>query len=381
MRFKLYGVLVLLLLPIVVVAQTVPIAPPQLAATAYVLVDASTGQILAEKNADEQLPPASLTKMMTGYIAAYEIAKGAISMDDQVYISEKAWRKGGSKMFVKVDTEVALSDLLKGIIIQSGNDASIAVAEYIGGTEENFAQMMNEHAERLGMTKTTFKNATGWPEEGHVTTPRDLSLLARSLIKDYPKHYSTYAEKYYTYNEIEQPNRNRLLWRDSSVDGIKTGHTEEAGYCLVASSVKQGMRLISVVMGTKSDAARTSESQKLLNYGFRHYASVPVYGVDSHVETVPVWAGESDQVTLLPQREVGVVIPRAERNNIQVDVAVDEYIRAPIQQGQVLGTVTVTLHDKSLAEVPLVAAEEVPDAGFFARVWASIKLFFLRLFS
>ncbi|RLA38995.1 MAG: serine-type D-Ala-D-Ala carboxypeptidase, partial [Gammaproteobacteria bacterium] len=248
-------------------AQTLIPASPQLAAKSWILIDANTGRVLVEENADLQLPPASLTKMMSSYVVAGEMADGKFTKADKVPISVTAWKMGGSKMFVREGTEVLLGDLLKGIIIQSGNDATVAVAEYLAGSESAFADVMNQQAVLLGMNSSYFMNATGWPAKGHITTARDLSLLAQALIIEHPDHYALYSEKYYEYNGIKQPNRNRLLWRDKSVDGMKTGHTEEAGYCLVASAKRNGMRLISVVMGTRSEEARAQESQKLLTYG------------------------------------------------------------------------------------------------------------------
>lgn len=269
---------VLTLLTLTVQAQEVIIpSPPQLAATAYLLMDADTGKVLVEHNADERLPPASLTKMMTAYIVSEEVERNRASENEMVNISVKAWQKGGSKMFVREGTEVKLMDLLRGVIIQSGNDASIALAEHIAGSEEGFAEVMNQTAAQLGMVNTQFQNSTGWPAEGHYTTARDLAVLAKAVIEDHPDHYSLYSEKYFSYNGINQANRNRLLFRDESVDGLKTGHTEEAGYCLVASAVRRDMRLISVVMGTSSENARAAETEKLLSYGFRYYQTQSIY--------------------------------------------------------------------------------------------------------
>ncbi|KZZ19603.1 D-alanyl-D-alanine carboxypeptidase, partial [Oleiphilus sp. HI0080] len=252
-------------------------APPQVGASSYVLMDATTGEIIIEENANESLPPASLTKMMTAYIVESEIAQGNVSLTDEVPVSVKAWRTGGSKMFIKEGTKVLLEDLLKGVIIQSGNDASIALAEYLAGSEEAFADIMNQQAIQLGMTGSNFMNATGLPSDSHYSTAHDMALLAKAIIQHYPEQYAVYKEKYFTYNNIRQPNRNRLLWRDKSVDGLKTGHTEEAGYCLVSSAKRDDMRLISVVMGTSSEEARVKETQKLLNYGFRYYETTPLY--------------------------------------------------------------------------------------------------------
>ncbi|MBB3061230.1 D-alanyl-D-alanine carboxypeptidase family protein [Microbulbifer rhizosphaerae] len=356
-------------------------APPQLAASAYILVDAHTGQVLVEHDADKQIPPASLTKMMTAYIVSEEIEKGSIKETDQVRISEKAWRKGGSKMFVKVGNKVPVIDLLRGVIVQSGNDASIALAEHVSGSEEVFAEVMNQQAELLGMRDTHFVNSTGWPAEGHLTTARDLATLARAVIADHPQHYDIYSEKYFSYAGINQPNRNRLLWRDPAVDGLKTGHTEEAGYCLVASAVKRGMRLIAVVVGTDSDEKRASETQKLLAYGFRYFQTHKVYSKDDTLQTERVWGGKSGQVGISVQEDVFVTIPRGGEENIKADLIIDGELEAPLEKGQPVGKVVVTLDGETVADVPAVAAEEVEKAGFFKRIWDSIKRFVMGFFN
>lgn len=355
-------------------------APPQLAATAYLLIDAHTGQILVEHDADKQVPPASLTKMMTSYIVSEELEKGAIKEQDPVNISEKAWRMGGSKMFVKVNDKVPVIDLLRGVIVQSGNDASIALAEHVSGSEEVFAEVMNQQAERLGMTDTHFVNATGWPADGHMTTARDLGTLARALINDHPDHYALYSEKYFRFNGINQPNRNRLLWRDPAVDGIKTGHTEEAGYCLVASAVKRGMRLISVVVGTDSDEKRAAETQKLLAYGFRYYQTHKVYGANDVLQTERVWGGKADTVGVAVQNDVFVTIPRGGEESIKADLIVDGELKAPLAKGQQVGKVIVTLDGQTVADIPAVVAEDVEEGGFFKRLWDSIKRFVMGFF-
>ena len=357
-------------------------APPQLAASAWILLDANTGKVLVEHNADEQLPPASLTKMMTSYIVASEIHSNKVAEQDQVPISVAAWKMGGSKMFVREGTSVPLIDLLRGVIIQSGNDASVALAEYLAGSEGAFADVMNQQATLLGMTNTTYHNATGWPAEGHLTTARDLSLLARALIQDYPSHYGIYSEKYFEYNGINQPNRNRLLWRDSSVDGLKTGHTEEAGYCLVASAVRKGMRLVSVVMGTRSESARAQESQKLLAYGFRYYETGKVYSAGDVIqENTPVWYGKENSVNLIVPEDVYVTIPRGAKEDLDAKILVDDIIKAPLLDKQELGRLSVSYEGKSVLDLPLVADRAVEEAGLFARLWDFISLFFKGLFS
>lgn len=356
-------------------------APPQLAASGYILMDANTGKVLVEKNADEQLPPASLTKLMTSYIVSSEVEGGNIDENEEVNISVKAWKMGGSKMFVREGTKVRLHDLLLGMIVQSGNDATVALAEYVSGSEGAFVDVMNQQAALLGMTGTHYKNSTGWPAEGHLTTARDQAILARALINDFPRHYALYSEKYFKYNGINQPNRNRLLFRDDSVDGLKTGHTEEAGYCLVASAQKNGMRLISVVMGTRSDEARAAESQKLLSYGFRYFQTHKLYSGGESLQQSRVWGGVSKEVSLGLAEDLFLTIPRGADDDLDAKIFIDDVIKAPISQGQELGNLTVVLNDETLVDQPLVALQAVEQAGFFARLWDNIKLFFLGLFS
>lgn len=354
-------------------------APPQLAATGYLLVDADTGKVLVEHNADEPLPPASLTKMMTSYIVSGEIERGNLSENAMVNISVKAWKMGGSKMFIREGTQVSVKDLLRGVIIQSGNDASVALAEHVAGSEDGFVDLMNQQAALLGMNSTTYKNATGWPAKGHITTARDLSILARALIRDYPEHYQIYSEKYFQYNGINQPNRNKLLFRDPSVDGIKTGHTDAAGFCLVSSAKKDGMRLVAVVMGARSEDARASESQKLLTYGFRYFQTLKLYSLGDEISTVRVWSGKGDNLGLGVAEDIFLTIPRGAQTSLQATMHIDDIIKAPIQAGQELGNVTVELDGEQLLDIPLVAQQGIEQAGLFARLWDGIKLFFMDL--
>jgi serine-type D-Ala-D-Ala carboxypeptidase (penicillin-binding protein 5/6) len=362
-------------------AEVIVPKAPDLDARAYVLMDADSGRILVEHNADERLPPASLTKMMTSYIAVHELELGNVTEQTQVPISVKAWRKGGSKMFVREGTEVALIDLLRGIIVQSGNDASVAVAEYFAGSEEAFAGWMNQYAERFGMTNTHFENATGWPAEGHLSTAGDIAKLALHIVKDHPHYYKLYAEKYYEYNDIRQPNRNKLLWRDPSVDGLKTGHTDEAGFCLAASAVRDNTRLIAVVMGTRSEEARARETQKLLAYGFRYYETRKVYNAEEVLQTNPVWLGKTETADIGLEKELYLTLPRGMKGELEVNILTDEFLEAPIVKGQVVGTLTVSMEGEVQAERPLIALSDVEEAGFFGRLWGSIKLFFARLFA
>ncbi len=356
-------------------------APPQVSASSYILMDADSGEIIVEHDSHVQLPPASLTKMMTAYIVESEVARGNINLYDEVPISIKAWRTGGSKMFIKEGTKVVLEDLLKGVIIQSGNDASIALAEYVAGSEDAFADIMNQQASLLGMKNSSFYNATGLPHENHYSSAYDLALLALAIIKDYPEQYSLYKEKYFTYNNIRQPNRNRLLWRDKSVDGLKTGHTEEAGYCLVASAERNGMRLISVVMGTNSENARAKETQKLLNYGFRYFQTHELYKAGQSLASSKVWKGSIDEVQLGLTEDVVVTIPRGQKSELSAELKIDPVLEAPIATGSEYGRLIVTLEDEVVVDEPLVALEPVPEGGFFKRIWDAIKLFFIGLFS
>ena len=359
--------------------QLIP-APPQLAATAYLLVDAATGEVLVENNADEMVPPASLTKMMTSYIVSSEMERGNVSAEDQVNISVRAWKMGGSKMFIREGTQVSVKDLLRGVIIQSGNDASVALAEHIAGSEEAFADVMNQQAAILGMENSQFMNATGWPAEGHHTSARDLATLARAIINDYPEHYTIYAERSFSFNGIDQMNRNRLLFLDKSIDGLKTGHTEEAGYCLVASGVKSGMRLISVVLGTTSDKARAAESQKLLAYGFRYYETHKAFTAGDELARQRVWGGQTQELAIGVKDELLLTIPRRGQERLKQNIQLNEVLQAPIAKGQELGRLSLELDGEQVADIPLVALTAVEEAGFFARLWDSIKLFFFNLF-
>lgn len=354
---------------------------PQISATAYLVMDADTGKVVLSDKADERFAPASLTKMMTSYIVEYELGKGNIGKDDLVLVSEKAWRTQGSRMFIKEGTQVKLEDLLKGIIIQSGNDASVAVAEHIAGSESAFADLMNQHAKLLGMKNTHFVNATGLPAEGHFSTAEDLAILAKAIIQKFPEHYGIYSEKYFTYNQIRQPNRNKLLWRDHTVDGIKTGHTEEAGYCLVASAKRDGMRLISVVMGTNSEESRAQESQKVLAYAFRYFRTHKLYGSDELLNTAKVWGGIEDQVRLGLNEALAVTIPRGQADQLEATMDVDKVIKAPVVKGQEYGAVRVTLNGEDVVRVPLVAMDSVDEGGILKKIWHTIMLFFIGLIS
>lgn len=354
-------------------------APPSLAATSYILIDADSGEVLVEHLADDQLPPASLTKMMTSYILSYELAEGNVSKDDDVLISKNAWAQnfpGSSLMWIEVGKKVKLADLHRGIVISSGNDASVAVAEYLAGSSDAFADIMNQHAQLLGMDNTHFVNPHGLPAEGHRTTARDLSLLAKAIIYNYPEDYKIYKEKQFTFNKIRQTNRNTLLWNDPSVDGLKTGHTEEAGYCLVASAKKNNMRLISVVMGTKSKNSRKQETQKLLSYGFRYFESYKVYDAGEILNKTKVWGGVSKTVNLGITDAIHLTIPRGKSDDLKAVLQIDERIKAPITKGQELGKVVFSLAGEELHSETLRAMEGVEQAGFFSRMADEVGLFF-----
>ncbi len=366
--------------PVAWAAPAIP-SPPQLAAKSYMLMDAASGKVLIESNSDERLPPASLTKLMTAYIATLEIQKGQISDSDMVTVSEKAWRTGGSRMFIQVNTQVSVDDLLHGIIIQSGNDASVAMAEHIAGSEEAFADMMNTTAQRLGMSNTHFMNATGLPDPEHYSSAHDMAKLARAIIYQDPAHYAIYAQKEFFWNNIKQPNRNLLLWRDKTVDGLKTGHTEEAGYCLVASAVRDGMRLISVVFGTDSEQARAAETQKLLTYGFRFFETRTFYQKGVELAQQQVWKGQQSQVKAGLAEDLTLTLPRGQLDKLQASMSFSDTLIAPISQGQVVGKVEVKLGEEVLHSADLVALEAVEEGGLFRRLWDSIRLFFYSLFN
>lgn len=351
-------------------------SPPRLAASGYVLMDFHSGQILASDNPEQRLEPASLTKMMTAYAVFHEIEAGHVSLKDEVRISEKAWRMPGSRMFIEVGTTVTVEQLLKGMIIQSGNDASVALAEFVAGSEDAFVPLMNAHAENLGLTGTHFVNSTGLPHEDHYTTPRDMARLAAALIRDFPDHYDWYSVKKYTYNNITQSNRNLLLYRDDTVDGVKTGHTESAGYCLVASAERDEMRLISVVMGTNSEKARAQESQKLLNYGFRFYETHRLYDAGKALKQMRIWKGEMEQLPLGLAEELYVTVPRGQYKELNASLSVGKTIVAPVSAGDSLGNVSVKLGDEVITERPLVALQDVAEGGLWQKVKDNVMLLF-----
>ena len=350
--------------------------PPAIEAGGHLLIDVHTGHVLSENNADARLEPASLTKIMTAHLVFLEIEAGRIKLDDLVTISEKAWKMGGSRMFIEVGKQVTVKELLKGLIIQSGNDAAVALAEYVAGSEEAFAQLMNKEAARLGATGTQFVNASGMPDPGHYTTPRDIALISRATILDHPDFYAWYAIKDYTYNNIKQDNRNGLLWKDASVDGVKTGHTEAAGYCLVASAVRDGTRLMSVVMGTDSIAAREKASSELLNYGFRFFETRKILSAGAALQQVKIWKGDAEQVPVGVANDVFMTYPRGENESLQAQLLLSSPIEAPVRAGQQLGTVVISLKGEKQKSVPLISLAEVNEGSFFSRMSDALMLWF-----
>jgi D-alanyl-D-alanine carboxypeptidase (penicillin-binding protein 5/6) len=359
---------------------------PDLNASSWILIDATTGRVLTESNSNERLPPASLTKMMTAYIVSKEVHEGRISEADLVPISVNAWRMGGSKMFVREGTSVQLLELLRGLMIVSGNDATVALAEYVAGSEAAFADVMNQQAQLIGMENTNFKNSTGWPADNHYTTAADLSKLAQRLIHDHPDHYRIYSERRFSYtppgeSAISQPNRNLLLGRDPSVDGMKTGHTQEAGYCLVSSALRDGTRLIAVVMGTSSPNARATESANLLQWGFRYFETQNVLAAGQTIESAKVWKSTIDQVELTVPNNLTLTLSRGSFDELAIAAQVNDQLEAPLSVGDVVGFVEVQLDGEIVGRSDIVVADDVPEAGFFKRLWDSIVLFFAGLFS
>lgn len=356
-------------------------SPPSVQAAAYVLMDFNSGKLLASQDPDKQIDPASLTKMMTMYVVDQEIKSGKIKLTDNVIISEKAWRTEGSKMFVEANKEVPVADLIRGIIIQSGNDSSIALAEHIAGTEEAFAAIMNNYAKELKMDSTHFVNATGLPNPDHYTTAHDLARLSQALIRDFPESYKLYSEKWFTYQNIKQPNRNRLLWREPAVDGIKTGHSDSAGYCLAASGIKDGMRLISILVGTPSDGARTEQTQQLLRYGFRFFETKRLFSQKDTVNQSRIWMGNAKEIKLGIPTDFYVTVPQGEYSNLKTSVNFSERLTAPIKHGDVVGKIIVTLNDELIGERPLIAQQDVDKGGIWDRASDYFSLGLHKLFN
>ncbi|NIM71098.1 MAG: serine hydrolase [Xanthomonadales bacterium] len=349
-------------------------AAPQLGADSYILMDFDSGTVLVEHQPDLRVDIASITKLMTSYVVFQELAAGKVSLDDAVPVSEKAWRTEGSRMFIEPDMQVSVEELLMGLIVQSGNDASVALAEFLAGTEEAFAGVMNYYAGQLGMAHTHFVNATGLPDPEHYSTARDTALLSAAIIRDFPNYYTWYSEKEYTFNNIRQHNRNNLLWRDPAVDGLKTGHTEAAGYCLASSAKREGMRLVGVVMGSSSEQARASESQSLLNYGFRFFETLQLYKAGEQLAEGRVWKGVSEQVRLGLPDDLFITIPRGRYDDLEARVEMQPELVAPLELGAEVGRIVIQLDDEPVASRALVTLEGVAPAGFFGRAWDGIRL-------
>ena len=366
--------------------QIIP-AEPSINAKSWILIDASTGTVILENNADLRLPPASLAKMMTTYITSNEIKAGRMNPEDLVTISDNAWRKGGAKtggstMFLDPRSKVPVIDLMKGVIIQSGNDASIALAEHISGGEIAFADLMNQQAELLQMTNSEFKNSSGLPEEGMYSSARDLSKIANAIIKDHPTSYKIYSEKYFKHNNINQPNRNRLLWRDKSVDGLKTGRTDEAGFCLVASAEREDMRLISVVLGASNDETRSRESQRLLSYGFRYFNTQTLFKSKEIIKSdVKIWFGTEKFLNLTIEEDAILTFPRGAEDDLKAEFTIDEVIKAPVKVGDPLGLLKISLENELLLEIPLVSSQNITKGNFISRIIDWLVLFFTNLLS
>lgn len=379
MQARNFSILLILFLSYISSAFAAPSlipAAPRVNAKAYLLIDHNSGHVIAEHNADSKIEPASLTKLMTAYVVLFEIERGGISLEDDVKISEKAWRMGGSRMFIKVNSLVSVEELLKGLIIQSGNDASVALAEHIAGSEAAFVELMNQHAERLNMNATHFNNSTGWPDKEHYTSARDLAKLSRAIITDFPKHYSAYKEKEYTYNNIRQYNRNRLLWLDDRVDGLKTGHTDAAGYCLIASAKQDKTRLISVVTGTNRDEARVSASRKLLNYGFRFFETHLMHEANTEITNMRVWKGEKQNLSLGIEKDLYITTPKSLTRKIKNNIKVEAMIEAPVIKGKSYGKLNITLQNKTIASQDLVALSAINVGSIWRKLVDNIQLMF-----
>ena len=360
-------------------AQAIP-PPPQVPVRGYVLMDYQSGNLLADLKGDERMEPASITKLMTGYVIYQALKSGKIRLDDQVTISEKAWRTQGSKMFIKIGSQVSVEDLLMGMVVQSGNDATVALAEHVAGSEETFAKLMNQEAERLGMKNSHFVNAPGMPDPNHYMSARDIAILTRLIIQEFPEHYARYSVRSFKYNNIEQQNRNRLLLTDASVDGVKTGHTESAGYCLVSSAKRNDTRLISVVLGAQKEKERFQASQALLNYGFSFFESRKLYDPNAPIVTARIWKGEESEVPQGVPHGLSVTVPKGQAPQVSTTTTVQPTIIAPVQKGQALGEIVVKLGEQEVSRTPLVALQEVPESGWFGRMIDSILLFFHSLF-
>jgi len=349
---------------------------PELPVKSYILTDAASGQILLSKNPNEKLPPASITKLMTAYLVVEALENGKLTPDTPITVSQNAYKQEGSRMFIEVNKQVLVQDLLQGLIIQSGNDAAVALAEYLGGSMDGFTEMMNRKAAQFGMKDTHYTNPTGLPDPKNYTTAEDIAILSRHIINDHPQYYHLYGQKNYTYNKIKQDNRNRLLWRNASIDGLKTGHTKEAGYCLASSEKRGNIRFIAVVLGADKESDRYDASQALFNYGFAQFEETVVIKEGQNLSAVPVYKGTVNEINVRPQHDVKLMLPVSDKSKVVVSLDLNKPIIAPLTAGQEIGTIRVKIGDKVYATLPAVAGESVDKAGFFKRSWHSIKLLF-----
>lgn len=352
--------------------------PPSISSSNYILIDANTNRVLAEMNPDEEIEPASITKIMTGYVVSDQIQEGFITLDDEVLISENCWRKKGSRMFIEEGSSVVLLDLIKGMVIQSGNDATCAIAEHVAGSEDNFVDLMMRYAEKMALDNTSFINPSGWPDTDHYSSAKDIAKLSTLLIKDFPDHYSLYKEKWFTYNNIRQRNRNALLWQDDSIDGLKTGHTESAGFCLVSSGTREQTRLIAVTLKSKSEKARLTDSRRLLDYGFRYFRTKKLVTEGQNVKEEQVWGGELEKVAIAPIQDFYLTLPLRDFKKIESFVSLEDYLQAPISKNQIVGKMLFKLGEEEVGSVDLVTVKEVKSQGVFGRAWSNIKLLVYR---
>tara|TARA_Y100001001_G_scaffold83531_3_gene81694 strand:- start:1547 stop:2704 length:1158 start_codon:yes stop_codon:yes gene_type:complete len=352
--------------------------PPSISSSNYILIDANTNRVLAEMNPDEEIEPASITKIMTGYIVSDQIQDGFITLDDEVLISENCWRKKGSRMFIEEGSRVVLLDLIKGMVIQSGNDATCAIAEHVAGSEDNFVNLMMRYAEKMALDNTSFINPSGWPDADHYSSAKDIAKLSTLLIKDFPDHYSLYKEKWFTYNNIRQRNRNALLWQDDSIDGLKTGHTESAGFCLVSSGTREQTRLIAVTLKSKSEKTRLTDNRRLLDYGFRYFRTKKLVTEGQNVKEEQVWGGELEKVAIAPIQDFYLTLPLRDFKKIESFVSLEDYLQAPISKNQIVGKMLFKLGEEEVGSVDLVTVKEVKSQGVFGRAWSNIKLLVYR---
>lgn len=371
-------VIILANIPFLLFSQSFIPDPPSLNAASYILIEATTGKVIAEQDSDLETEPASLTKIMTGYVVADQLSKGFIDNDDEVFISVNCWKKSGSKMYVREGTYVLFSDLVKGMVVQSGNDASCAIAEHIAGSEEGFVKLMMKYSNEMGLRDTNFVNPHGWPDKNHYSSARDLATLSQKLISDFPDHYSMYKEKWFTYSDIKQRNRNSLLWQDETVDGIKTGHTDNAGYCLVASAKKNDTRLIAVTLNSSSERTRITDNRRLLDYGFRYFITKIVVHAGEKLTEKEVWGGQVEKVSLASATSLYLTLSPKDFKEVETFISLDNYLQAPLVKGQVVGKITLEIQGKEIAEAQLVTTQNIIAQGLFGRTWANIKLLVYR---